>query len=1082
MQKLWVTLIIIFCSTIIRAQDLRITTYQVEQGLPNPLTKAIGQDDLGFIWIATDLGLVRFDGKQFTLFSDALPTIYIKSFYKAKNGDFMVIHDMGLTKITHTTDTLFFTNLINGSRDLTDSTLLYPKIAHEDSKGRFWISQYKNVTLYNDGQIKHYYLDDHVSSISFNRSFQFAEDKFGTFWLFSQQGFILYFDEEEDTFVEVKNLPFELGSINDALVTPEGEVWLATTYGVQQLITTSEKEILGVKEISDLQNISCFAVDQSQEYYLGTWYKGLYRGKLKNGKLDLKPVTGLNQKVINCIFVNNQNEIWSSADEGISLLQKTFFTKLSINSDRTFMLSMFCAKNGNIYTTNGGIVIEITKQNEGYQAKHLYDIEESETIQNVVFSNNTIYYSTNKENIYWIDVKGKKGGIKVPSKGGLFYMTADRNGNIWICQGEKAALIKLTPEKKLVYYEKEEGIEGHMLVVRENERGELYAGGRGENSYLYKYDEQTDSFKNISLPVPVPTKDYSVDDIAFDKNGALWLASNNGLFKFAFGAIKKVDHGKIKGINVIKAIAVNKIGYVWIGTDFGLFQYDGNEFTLYEDFNGLPAKPIGYRCLTIDPNNGIWVGTVGGVGYTFDGLLPLKKTITPIFLSLEMNGQKIKPTQNIFINSSYLEAKFVSTTYPSNKLNYQYKLEGYHQDWIELGDKSDILIPNIPFGSFTLRVRASQQGEYTFSDHLTYNFKIVPAWYITKWAFMAYFVLLVIIIIGIVKLNTARLLKEKEKLEQIVRERTLQISQQKEEIESQRDNLIELNAEIVSQKEEIEAQRDNLIVLNQEISDQKNKVEEKSMQLETAFNEITHQKQELEKLNATKNRFFSIVAHDLKGPINSLASFSDLLANYADAMTPEEIKKVAIDLSKAVKNTSNLTENLLTWARSQMEKLTHKPQAVSVMQIMEENKTVLANTAETKNITIHTKISDDFKVWADKDQLTFVVRNLISNALKFTQPGGSITIIAHSLSEHAEISIMDTGVGMPEAVCKNIFNIDSKHSTIGTSGEKGTGLGLLLCKEFVEKNGGKIWVTSKEKEGSTFSFSLKTYKEELAMQ
>jgi signal transduction histidine kinase/ligand-binding sensor domain-containing protein len=1078
MGKYFAIFIFCFVSSLVQAQDLRITSYQVEQGLPNPLTKASCQDDLGFMWIASDLGLVSFDGKSFILYKDALPSIYIKAFFKRKNGDFLVIHDMGVSQIVHTLDTLYFNHVFGGSRVYSDTTLFYPKGAYEDSKERLWISEYKSVSLLVNGKLKRYVFDDKARSISFNRSFRFAEDRYGTFWVFSQQGFIFYYDEPSDTFIEVENVSFDLSSVNDVLVTPNKDIWLATTFGVQQFEVNKHKHVLGITEITDLQNVSCLAKDELGNFFLGTWYKGLYRGSLKDGKLDTNPIPEVNQKVINDIFVNHENETWSSSDEGLVLLQPSFFNKLSIESDRAFILSLTYADNGKVYATNGGLVIEIDNKGDGFQARTLYDLEDSETIQSVIGKDGAVYFSTNKENVFWLK-DGKINKVSTPVKGGLFYMMPDRKGNIWICQYEKAAVIKLTPEKEMVYYGPEKGIEAPVMVIKESQDGEMYVGGRGEAHYLYRYDEGTDSFKNISPALHLKTNDFTLDDIALGKNGVIWMATNNGLFRYQDNQLQKIEAGLLKECKIVKALAINKAGNLWIGTDIGLFKYDGSKVFLFEDFNGLPAKPIGYRCLQIDREERVWAGTASGVGYANDALKPLKKTAKPIFLALKVGGEKVKSDDKVFVNKTYLEAKFVSTTYPSNKLIYQYRLKGLNDEWIDLGDKQDVLVPQIPYGNFTFEVRALQQGEFGWSESLTFDFLVEPAWYLTEWAWGVYFMLLIGFVILVVKLNTARLVIEKKRLEMVVAERTAQIVQQKEEIETQRDNLIFLNEEILNQKEEIESQRDKLVLLNEDLSEKKNKLEEKSLQLEKksheleiAFDEINQQKQELEKLNATKNKFFSIVAHDLKGPINSFSSFADLLANHTDSMTMEEIKRVAIELGKAVKNTSNLTENLLTWARAQMEKLSHKPENLLISQIIEENEVLLKSSAQNKNIRLITDSESDTRVFADKDQLTFVIRNLISNAIKFTKPGGEVRVTIKVTGVQAEVSVIDTGVGMEEGVAQKIFDIGTKHSTLGTSGEKGTGLGLLLCKEFVERNGGGIWVESKVGQGTKFSFSL----------
>ncbi|MES2730416.1 MAG: HAMP domain-containing sensor histidine kinase [Bacteroidota bacterium] len=228
----------------------------------------------------------------------------------------------------------------------------------------------------------------------------------------------------------------------------------------------------------------------------------------------------------------------------------------------------------------------------------------------------------------------------------------------------------------------------------------------------------------------------------------------------------------------------------------------------------------------------------------------------------------------------------------------------------------------------------------------------------------------------------------------------------------------------------------------------------------------------MEQLNITKDKFFSIVAHDLRGPINSLASFSHLLANDLQRLNPQEIKVIAQELNKSVKNTSKLMENLLTWARLQMNNLHQYPSNIDLHKIVEENMALFHMTAQQKQIGLLIDTHPGLKVYADESQLRFILRNLIANALKFTHPQGTVRIVTQVEKDQIKISVEDNGVGISPELAEKLFHIDAKHSTIGTAGEKGTGLGLVLCKEFAEKNGGQIQLHSAPGKGSTFSIYL----------
>ena len=228
----------------------------------------------------------------------------------------------------------------------------------------------------------------------------------------------------------------------------------------------------------------------------------------------------------------------------------------------------------------------------------------------------------------------------------------------------------------------------------------------------------------------------------------------------------------------------------------------------------------------------------------------------------------------------------------------------------------------------------------------------------------------------------------------------------------------------------------------------------------------------LEELNATKDKLFSIIGHDLKGPLNSLTSFSYLLLHHIDSISKDEIKMLSVDIDKSLKNLFNLLENLLEWSRSQTGSIDFKPEEFDLAVVLKENEELLKGQAQNKKITIINENKISLPVKVHRHSINTVVRNLLSNAIKFTNEGGSITLATEEKGNQFIISVTDTGVGMSPEEIQKLFLLGTKHSTLGTAKEKGTGLGLLLCKEFVEKNGGTIHVESKEGMGSRFYFTV----------
>ncbi|MDP2890385.1 MAG: PAS domain-containing sensor histidine kinase [Bacteroidota bacterium] len=230
--------------------------------------------------------------------------------------------------------------------------------------------------------------------------------------------------------------------------------------------------------------------------------------------------------------------------------------------------------------------------------------------------------------------------------------------------------------------------------------------------------------------------------------------------------------------------------------------------------------------------------------------------------------------------------------------------------------------------------------------------------------------------------------------------------------------------------------------------------------------------EELQELNASKDKFFSIIAHDLKTPFNSILGFSEILKDEARNLDIETIEQYAGIINSTSKNTFRLLENLLDWARIQQSQILFRPVPVILKKLVGEVVEMLIENANSKLITIINTIPENLIIQADEDMLKTIFRNLVSNALKFTSANGKVEIEAVSTIHSIEISVKDTGTGIKQEDIGKIFRIGAGFSKRGTGNEKGTGLGLMLCKEFVEKHGGKIWVKSEEGKGSIFTFSI----------
>lgn len=224
----------------------------------------------------------------------------------------------------------------------------------------------------------------------------------------------------------------------------------------------------------------------------------------------------------------------------------------------------------------------------------------------------------------------------------------------------------------------------------------------------------------------------------------------------------------------------------------------------------------------------------------------------------------------------------------------------------------------------------------------------------------------------------------------------------------------------------------------------------------------------LTELNATKDKFFSIVAHDLKNPFNAIAGFGDLLDEMAQKKDYEGIKEYAGIIRHSSEQVMNLLSNLLEWSRSQAGKMKFNPAFFGIRSLVDEATELLSSAAQQKSITVQNELPPGLVVFADKAMLSTIFRNLISNAVKFTNPGGRIIVSSVQDADRITVAVSDNGIGIKQEVKEKLFRIDESCSTPGTQNEQGTGLGLILCKELAEKHGGTIRAESEPGKGSTF--------------
>lgn len=285
----------------------------------------------------------------------------------------------------------------------------------------------------------------------------------------------------------------------------------------------------------------------------------------------------------------------------------------------------------------------------------------------------------------------------------------------------------------------------------------------------------------------------------------------------------------------------------------------------------------------------------------------------------------------------------------------------------------------------------------------------------------------------------------------------------------QRDRLLILGDFDANQLNE---QNEAMFRLNQEISTLQRQLIQEKRNLETALDQLNEANARLRELNATKDRFFSIIAHDLRSPFNAIVGLSNLMVEQIRQKDYDSIDQYAEIIEESSQQAMALLLNLLEWSRVQTGKIGFSPVMVELGREIDGAIAPAREAARQKEITIEREIPENAVAFADRPMLATVLRNLISNAIKFTWRGGRIVIAAHAQKDGWEIAVSDNGVGMSGETIAKLFRIDQSHTTPGTDNESGTGLGLILCREFITRHGGDIRVESEIDHGSRFIFSL----------
>lgn len=824
------------------AQSYRAVSYQTSNGLSTNLTKAAVRDKQGFVWLATDDGVVKFDGKTFKTYKQGLPSNYNKSLMVSTTGKVLICNDFGILELVHQSDTVFFRTILVGAIDATHPDKVhYPKAIFESSKQDLWISEPTSIfRRFANGKTKRYRLPAKYHTNNFVRSFSFAETTDHNLWVVSYTGFLLKYNHTKDVFEELPLNPTKsLVAASSLLAVGAHTLWVGTADGIFSfdVANISGEELVSQQLYPMIKNVSVL-MHSAHQILVGTWDNHLFQILPKSQQV--KPIANYSATVVNHIFTDQEQNVWVSSDEGLVLLAKNDFEKLPLANSEAYTEGIACAQEKGLLVCDGSKIHLISLKGDIFQKEILYQAAEG-GLNSVAYSRHNIFVGNRNGWVACVNDSTKAAQYIDLSRFGksVFSMYADTKGNIWACQyDQQEGVVKIDTSLNVYHYDQATGIKGLATVIKQNAQGQVYVGAKGKATYLYTYDATNDRFKNVSLPLGLnATNKFAVNDLCFDNKGQLWLATTHGLWlQSSSKKIEKVDIGGAYQQADIKSIVIDATGTIWLGTHVGVIKWQNRQAVLFNKNMGLSTETVAYRGLELTAEGWLFVGTTKGINYTNTHQVATKITPTPTFIRLSANRQNLdwQPKGNalVFTHNTTLEGHFTSFTYPNEAVQYQYRILGLLDKWSEASHQNQLTIARLPAGGYTLELRAKQQGNYAWSTPLSIDFKVKQAWYFTPLAFIIYVVALGILIWVVTYVNTQRLRWQKQKLEGLVEQRTTELASKNEHLQyaydlvnNQKTEITTRNEELQQQQEELASQRDFIVEKNEVLERQSRQIQ-----------------------------------------------------------------------------------------------------------------------------------------------------------------------------------------------------------------------------------------------------------------
>jgi len=1121
------------------AQQYFIKTYNIKDGLPTRTVNDACQDKNGIMWFATNFGVSEYDGFSFTNydFTSGLPDQRYKSIKIDERGIIWVMPENILDTIVSFHNNVWH-KIPPPATEMQNHQMNSFDIFYKNGEPVICLGSYEGFFIYENNIWTLFKLSEDKR---LNNVYTVIAKK-QKFYLSTKIGLCTYENGKTDWSlnemvkpygVEIISISFENKELADEKLWVLNEKWIGY---IQHNRFTMVSNKFQLQHPSSVYFTFLSSDNKGNVFFGNNWAKFLI---LAPGDIPIPLMVsnGFTSDGANSVFIDREQNVWFADTRGISKFNnfkiKNYLDK---NGMRENEVSAVCEMN------DGSIVLG---HNKGLSLFDNTTFKVLDFPESVKKNQRVLDMVKDKSGNIWFASVSLGLGRLLPNATIKWYnfdkntttssVLQDKTGRIWVGVDGKLSYLQ---NEQLVEYQHNDQIKSTLRKIFASDDGGLYLAGSNGLWYVHG-----DIVKRI--PSPADKKADNVYAYLKDKKGVEFVGTIHGLYVIENGRIVKFKKNGIEINNPVFFIFQDHEGIYWIGSDNGVYKWDGEgKIDIYNSNNGLAGWETNRSAGISDSKGRIWIGTDRGLS-CFEPGFDKAKIPTPVISLLyveDSRGEQHKLARKSSINyaDNTLLFQFRGISYYNEDLiEYKYKLEGFDNDWQDINQPllGKVRYIGLKPGKYVFIVKAKNiSGNWTEVSRSN-EIRITPPLYLTWWFLLFIIIAIGGFVYGIIRINVQR--SHNSKLENEIIERK-RIEQELTESRQKFQDLVELLPETIYEADfsgrleylndtglrlfgyqPVDIKSDTLI--DQLVTSES--YEDIRLHMEAIFKhkksdraimtgitksgltfpisihsvpilsdnrcigtrgviiDLTEQKrfedqmqknaEDLQALNKSKDKLFSIIAHDLRSPFTTFLGFTEVLDEEIETLPADELKTIVTYMRNSANNLYQLLENLLEWSLLHREITSFEPKNVLLLPLVKSCTNTISDSAKVKGIDLQLEIPEQLKVVADVHMLQTIIRNLLSNAVKFTPGGGSVQISALAGEEQfVTISVRDTGIGMNAELIQRIFLFDVNNKTKGTEGELSTGLGLILCKEFVEKHGGKIRVESEEGKGSTFYFTV----------